>query len=691
MFSPDVRTLGFELAYLALLTQAGVKPLSRWEKGLTGRDLEILKDFGLKTTVVERTVTSGRKIEEVIFSMSDVSIETYLRHFDNTAITRSPQTQRIEGLLFGYPSCCVERFISKGYSFNDISPMDQRILFHWACRDCKVTPFLLPPYREMYQRCCAIFNPANVPQYDSKRRRYFRRSFAVAASLALLASGPGILRQKATAQDDGQNMVVPFSLRTNPHLITLSPEIDADQDYLTDDEELHVGTYPDSSDSDGDGVLDGVQLAMELWAMIEALPSETSEIQPYRVDHLTFGLETCEKCGETRNMGFVELVNPELNISVTIPYIGLHFMEYGGFSYVGDIHTGRVNVSLLNAVLKSERDPHWLEIHDDTDNDGLADADEAYFGNDETDPDTDGDGILDGIELAMTMWRAIQDLPRDTSESDPYAIEMEMDGLETCQSCGQVVNMGSVVITHPIEGLSAVIPFIGLHYMEHGSFVYTGDYHGQSAVNARLVHCILHSNGMLHLLPVERDSDDDGLIDIEEILFGTDPNDSDTNADGVLDGVSLAKSMWSAISELDTSEIETEPYIIEHKMRGDVMCPVCGIPVNMGYIEIINAPKDLQVEIPYLGLHFMEHGGFAYDRDPAKRVDPVQTALAVNFRVKGDINGDGKIDVTDVISLINFILGESELTSDQFWVADVNGDGKLDILDVIHIIRAILR
>ena len=689
MRSPHLKKLDFELAYLALLTQAEVKPLSRWEKSLIRRETKILKRLGLKTAVVQRTVRSGKSIEEIVFSTSEDNIDEYLTHFDQTPINRSPQTRRIEGALFGYPSCCVEHFIEKGYAPNDLLPEAQRILFHWACTGCSVTPLLLPRYWEVYQHCRELFDRVDVSQYDSMQRSYFRKSIAVAASLALLTSGSEILFPKATAQDSGHKKEMPVSLVSNvspdPHLIPLAPQTDADQDYLTDDEELHVGSYPDSSDTDGDGVLDGVQLAKELSAIIQDLPAETNDTEPYRIDHMTFGLETCEKCGETVNMGFVEIINPHLHISVEIPSIGLHFMEYGGFSYAGDVHTGRVNVPLLNAVLKSGRDPHWLAVEGDTDHDGLADDEEISFGTNLQNADTDDDGVYDGVELAVHMRTVIDGLPRSESTAETYLTEHPQWGLEVCDMCGETVNMGYVEIINPLEGLSVDIPYIGLHYMEHGSFAYAGDIH-EGRANVKLLHTILESNGTAHLIPIDDDSDGDGLTDKEEIHFGSDPGNPNSN----LDGVGLAKAMWSAISALDTVENEIEPYIVEHEMRGVVSCPVCGICVNMGYVEIVGIPQDLRLEIPYLGLHFMEHGSFAYGCGQDERIDPIQTASILRLPLKGDINRDGKIDITDVLSFVNFILGSVEPTPDQFWAADLNGDGNLDILDVVGIVNVIL-
>ena len=48
----------------------------------------------------------------------------------------------------------------------------------------------------------------------------------------------------------------------------------------------------------------------------------------------------------------------------------------------------------------------------------------------------------------------------------------------------------------------------------------------------------------------------------------------------------------------------------------------------------------------------------------------------------GDINGDGKINVTDVAKLAAHIKGIKQITDDRFIAADINGDGKLNVTDV---------
>lgn len=54
-----------------------------------------------------------------------------------------------------------------------------------------------------------------------------------------------------------------------------------------------------------------------------------------------------------------------------------------------------------------------------------------------------------------------------------------------------------------------------------------------------------------------------------------------------------------------------------------------------------------------------------------------------------DVNGDGRVSVTDVISMNSYILEEEPA---QFIrkVADMNGDGKVTITDMVQVIDIIL-
>ena len=164
--SPDVKRcilalkeIDFELVYLAVLTCEGIKPLSRWEKPLDQHGLESMAHLGLPPTEtfgglltkqITRTVKTGAQVIETIFSRAPGYIQLYENRFDNSPIDKSAQTQRLEGFLFGYPPCCVDQYIRQPYMPNNLPTEDQKILFHWACKDCKITPSLLPAYKRVH-------------------------------------------------------------------------------------------------------------------------------------------------------------------------------------------------------------------------------------------------------------------------------------------------------------------------------------------------------------------------------------------------------------------------------------------------------------------------------------------------------------------------------------------------------------
>lgn len=84
-----------------------------------------------------------------------------------------------------------------------------------------------------------------------------------------------------------------------------------------------------------------------------------------------------------------------------------------------------------------------------------------------------------------------------------------------------------------------------------------------------------------------------------------------------------------------------------------------------GYVAVITAVSaDLKTQV-------------AYEINIKKPTAPV---------LKGDINGDGVLDVADASALIDMVLRAAECTD----VADVNGDGALDVADVSALITLIL-
>ena len=54
--------------------------------------------------------------------------------------------------------------------------------------------------------------------------------------------------------------------------------------------------------------------------------------------------------------------------------------------------------------------------------------------------------------------------------------------------------------------------------------------------------------------------------------------------------------------------------------------------------------------------------------------------------IRGDINSDGKVDISDVVALVNVILSDATFSGKE----DVNGDGKVDISDAVALVNIIL-
>lgn len=147
-----LRAADFQLAFLAVLTARRIKPASRWERPLDGEACEALRTLGLEVRRVSRRTANGGTVIETVFSRESSLLNEYFQRWEGASIDKTEATKRSEGRFFGYPACCVEAFVAKGYAPNGLAPEDQRILFHWACEGCVVTPGLLARYREVWSR-----------------------------------------------------------------------------------------------------------------------------------------------------------------------------------------------------------------------------------------------------------------------------------------------------------------------------------------------------------------------------------------------------------------------------------------------------------------------------------------------------------------------------------------------------------
>ena len=65
-------------------------------------------------------------------------------------------------------------------------------------------------------------------------------------------------------------------------------------------------------------------------------------------------------------------------------------------------------------------------------------------------------------------------------------------------------------------------------------------------------------------------------------------------------------------------------------------------------------------------------------------------AIAGTPAQDGDVNMDEQVNILDVVSVVNFVLGLDNFTSYQQQIADMNNDNIVNILDIILIVNTIL-
>ena len=325
---------------------------------------------------------------------------------------------------------------------------------------------------------------------------------------------------------------------------------DADADQLANAEEAAIGYRPFNSDQNRNEIPDGVELAKRLATAIKELPSYipgTSMPIPnrtYKIQHLLFGLERCDICGQQVNMGGCEIINPNLNFSypnpndplegMFLPELALHYMEHGSFDCYGDVHQGRVDIPRLMRVLElrfhCDPNEHQLAVvKPDLDGDLLTDGEELTAGFNLYNADQDEDLVPDGIELAKQCVEAINSLPilDPNGPEILHAIQKVsflQRGLEYCDICGAAVNMGYWQIKNSRLDLTIDVSEIELHYMQHGSFSFAGDVHGKGRLDIALLVKILEMPqrcGDLGTIYLPADTNKDcqvNLADLTELL-----------------------------------------------------------------------------------------------------------------------------------------------------------------------------
>ena len=91
------------------------------------------------------------------------------------------------------------------------------------------------------------------------------------------------------------------------------------------------------------------------------------------------------------------------------------------------------------------------------------------------------------------------------------------------------------------------------------------------------------------------------------------------------------------------------------------------------------------------GTYLIEVQNVLFEYAPVGKdyVNDVVFRVKVGTFILGDINGDGKVDVSDYVGIANHILGLAQESFNE-QAADVNEDGVIDVLDYVGVANIIL-
>lgn len=272
----------------------------------------------------------------------------------------------------------------------------------------------------------------------------------------------------------------------------LSP--DGDLDGLSDLDEFHKFN-PRSKDSDGNGILDAEDSALDITSILS---------EDIDGDGLT-GQQEIDGWDAEVIYGESVIVSEHYNSSVLLPDTDFDGMDDSQeLRCTCNPRSPDTDADGLGDATEAEVGTN--PVNYDTDGDFLDDGSEIYFGSDALTPDTDVDGLSDYVEFGLG--------------SDPLKPDTDDDGLSDFEE----VTFGSNLLK-PDSDEDTLLDF---DEYELGTDPWNPDTDGDNLSDG--YEMVIGTD------PLNIDTDGDTLTDEEELMLWTDPLDADTDDDMLTDG-----------------------------------------------------------------------------------------------------------------------------------------------------------
>ena len=449
---------------------------------------------------------------------------------------------------------------------------------------------------------------------------------------------------------------------------------DSDGDQVNDGLEFLLGLDPLDADTDDDGVLDGQEhdfnLDSDQDGLINALDPDSDN------DDLLDGTE----------MGVIyERLHPDTNLSVE------HFIgdadpssttdPLNADSDQGGIPDGSEDLNHNGRVDLGERDPNDT-ADDDSDGDGITDAEERRNGTNPNDRDSDGDSIDDSIEPEYGLDPSDADTDDDgvlDGEEPQWDEDSDGDGeinaLDADSDNDGLFDGLELGVTeaerHPDTDLDTrrFIPDTDPTTTTNPLDRDTDDGGIADGIEDQNLNGRVDEGEGDPNFTADDDSDGDGLIDNYELGLGTDIFSIDSDGDGLSDG---QEDAWG-INPLDA---DSDDDGVIDGAEGDAL----GDTDGDGVINALDPDSDndglsdgteMGVTLSDISLDTdLSTGAFTPDADPSTTTDPLNADSDGSGISDGaeDLNGDGRVD-------------EGELDPNAI-DDDSDGDGVLDIDEI---------